>query len=354
MVERLRCAVIGAGSIGLAHLESLTQYAKADPVAIAEIHAERAREAAERYRIPRYYLDYRELLDQPDIEAVTIALPNHLHAKAAIQALQARKHVLVEKPLCLNIREALKIQEAAKKSRRIFMVSQNFRFFRGTQLAKAAIDAGEIGAIYHVRASWLRRSAIPRIGSWFTQKKFAGGGAFADLGIHILDLSLYLMNSFDVTSVSAHIQSRFGPRGMGEFSWGMSEIDSGRPFDVEDTSVALLRLKGGRSVLLEASWSGFHPLDHPEQSIHLLGEQGSISLFPARMYRPGKAGIEMVQLEKDELPLPEDRIQHFVDCAIYNRKPAVPLEQSVKLQRMVDAIYKSAATGKEVKVSNTN
>src|SRR6266481_9340321 len=187
MADRLRCAVIGAGGIGLDHLISLASCPRAASVAIAESHPQRAKEASERFRISRSYSDYRELLDQPDIDAVTIALPNHLHAPVAIEALKARKHVLIEKPMATSARDAAKILEASKKMKRTLMVAQHFRFNRHTQMAKMLIQRGDLGEIYHARCFWLRRSGIPRIGSWFTQKKFAGGGATNDIGAHMLD-----------------------------------------------------------------------------------------------------------------------------------------------------------------------
>jgi predicted dehydrogenase len=118
----------------------------------------------------------------PDIDAVTIATPNHLHAEMTIEALKARKHVLLEKPLATNSKDAARIVDAAKKSKRTLMVGQNFRFNRYTQMAKMIIDRHELGDVYHARCFWLRRNGIPRIGSWFTQKKFAGGGCAYDIG----------------------------------------------------------------------------------------------------------------------------------------------------------------------------
>jgi len=243
MADKLRCAVIGAGGIGLDHLNSLTTCPRATAVAVAEKNPQRAREACARHHVPRSYADYRELLEQPDIDAVTIALPNHLHATVAIEALKARKHVLLEKPMAMNVKEAAKILDTAKSMKRVLMVAYNLRFHRHTQSARSFIDRGDLGEIYHVRAFWLRRNGIPRIGSWFTQRQFAGGGCLTDLGVHLLDASFHLLKEFDVTTVSAQTHAKFGPRGLGELDWGRSDIDPKKPFDVEDYAVALLRLK---------------------------------------------------------------------------------------------------------------
>ncbi len=350
MAERLRCAVIGTGAIGLDHLNSLLQCPRATTVAVADSNPARAKEASERYKIPRSYSDYMELLEQADIDAVTIALPNHLHAPVALEALKARKHVLLEKPMAMNAREAAKIVDMAAKMRRTLMLAQNFRFNRQTQLAKMVIQRGDLGEIYHARCFWLRRACIPRIGSWFTQKKLSGGGVVADLGVHVIDTCLHLLNEFDVTSVQGQSHARFGPRGLGEMNWGKSEVDPARPFDVEDYGVGLLRLKSGRSVSFEASWAGYHPGDSREHGLDLLGTQGGLSLYPARIFRNGPNGYESIQLASLKIPYPEDRIHHFVNSVLEGKRPMITMEESLRVQQILDAIYASAATGKEVRL----
>ena len=351
MPERLRCAVIGTGGYGLDHLNSLLHCPRANAVAVADTNPDRLKEAADRYKISRAYADYHDLLDQPDIDAVTIAVPNHLHARIAIDALQARKHVLVEKPMAMNAKEAAKIVETAKKMRRTLMVGQNLRFNRHTQVAKAVVERGDLGDVYHARCFWLWRSNIPRIGSWFTQKQYSGGGCTADLGVHILDTCLHLFGEFDVKSVSAQTFARFGPRGLGETDWGKGPIDPKKPFDVEDYSIALLRLKSGRAVSMEVSWAGHHAPDSREFGLDLHGTAAGMSLYPARLFRPGPNGFETIQLSLPILSHSEDRIHHFVGCALEGKKPLVAAEESLKLQQVLDAIYTSAATGKEVRLS---
>jgi predicted dehydrogenase len=350
MADRLRCAVIGTGGIGIQHLTSLTTCPRAAAVAISESHPQRARETSERFKIPRIYSDYRELLEHPDIDAVIIAVPNHLHASVAIDALNARKHVLLEKPMATNARDAARIVETAKKVRRLIMVAHHLRFNRQTQLAKALIEHGDLGQIYHARAFWLRRAGIPRIGSWFTHKKLAGGGCTLDLGCHMLDACLHLLREFEVTAVSAQTYANFGPRGLGEFDWGKSEIDPKRTCDVEDHSIALLRLKHGQTVLLESSWAGNHPNDAPEYGLQLLGTGGGLSLFPARFFRNGSQGYESIDLEAPTVPCSENPLHHFVSCVLDGKRPLVPIDESLKVQQILDAIYLSANAGKEIRL----
>src|SRR5206468_12637410 len=141
--------------------------------------------------------------------------------------------------------------------------------------------------------SLLRRS-IPRIGAWFTQNQFASGGCTADLGTHMLDLGLQLLGEFELKSVSAQAFAKFGPRGLGETDWGKSGIDPKKPFDVEDHSVALLKLKSGRTVVLDVSWAGHHAPDAREYGLDLHGTAAGLTLFPARLFRPGPSGYESI------------------------------------------------------------
>lgn len=351
MADKLRCAVIGAGGFGLDHLHSLISCHRAAAVAVAEMNSQRAREASARYHVPRSYADYRELLEQPDIDAVTIALPNHLHAPVAIEALKARKHVLVEPPIALSAKEAAKVIEVAKNMKRVLMVGQNYRFNRHTQSARSLIERGDLGEVYHARGFWLRRHGIPRIGSWFTQKKFSGGGCLIDLGLHLLDTSFYLFREFDVASVLAQTHAKFGPRGLGETEWGKSEVDPKKPFDVEDYALASLRLKSGRSLVLEVGWASFHAEDHREFGLDLLGTQGGVSLWPARLFRHTIEGDDTLQVTPTKAAYSEDRIHYFISCVLDGKKPLVSLEESLKLQQILDALYLSAKTGKEVRLA---
>jgi predicted dehydrogenase len=351
MGDKLRCAVIGAGAIGLEHINSLTHCARAACVAVAELNPRRGKEACDRFKIARLYADYLELLDQPDIDAVIVALPNHLHAPVTLSALQARKHVLVEKPMALNAREGARMVAAAEKMKRTLMVAQNFRFNQHTQIARHFLQRGEAGEIYHGRCFWLRRQGIPRIGSWFTRKELAGGGCAADIGVHLLDATLHLMGEFEAVSVSAVTHARFGPRGLGDFEWGRSEIDPLKPFTVEDFASAFIRLKSGRCLTLESSWAAHHAADAREYGIDLLGTTAGLSLFPARLYRPGPLGYDSTLLSLPKTSFQEDRTHHFVQAVLDNKPTLVPMGESLKVQQILDALYESARQGREVRLN---
>ena len=342
-------AVIGAGAIGRYHIESFQQHPAARVVALVETNAERGREAAEHYDIPDLFADYREVLKRADVDIVSIALPNYLHAPVALAALKAGKHVMLDKPMATDARAAARVVAEAKRRRRLLMVGQNQRFTPAVQTLKQLVERGVLGEVYHAKAQWLRRSGIPRIGSWFTQKEFAGGGCTYDIGAHVLDQTLYLMGEFAATAVSGQTYAKFGPRGRGDGTWGHSEIDPSKPFDVEDLSVAFIRLRSGRTVLLETSWAAHQP--QPDvNGTQLFGTEAGATTNPLQLFRPGRRGYRVEKIR----PLPPrvnpDRMVHFINVLLGREEPHVRPEESLAVQRILDAIYRSAATGREVRL----
>jgi predicted dehydrogenase len=318
-------------------------------VAIAEVSPERGREAAERFGIPDLVTDYRALLRREDIDVVSVALPNYLHAKVALDALRAGKHVMLDKPMATNARDAARLVAEAKKKGVLFMVGQNLRFNLETQTAKRIVDRGTLGEVYHAKTSWTRRAGIPRIGSWFTQKRFAGGGCTYDIGVHALDRCLFLMGEFDAVAVSGQTYAKFGPRGLGNGAWGRGEIDARAPFDVDDLSVALIKLKSGRTVLLEACWAAHGPLAD-SNSTQLFGTDAGLSLPPLQIFRQTPAGYSSESVNLLPPRVDTNRMVHFIDCLIGKAEPYVKPEESLAVQKILDAIYVSASTGREVRI----
>ncbi len=347
--DSFNVAIIGAGAIGLDHIQSFRLHPAARVTALAEVSPVRGREAADRFNIPHLVTDYRKLLSRPDIDVVSIALPNYLHAKVALAALRAGKHVMVDKPMATNARDAAKLVAAAKQGKRLLMVGQNIRFTPDVQTAKQLVTAGVLGDVYHAKTAWTRRSGIPRIGSWFTQKRYAGGGCTYDIGVHALDRCLYLLGEFDAVAVSGQTYAKFGPRGLGNGGWGRSEVDPKKPFDVDDLSLALIKLKSGRTVLLETSWAAHQP--EPDfNGTQLFGTEAGLLLPPLRLFRNGMHGYssELVPTRTDLVS--PNRMVHFIDCLLGKAKPHVPATESLAIQKILDAIYLSARTGKEVRI----
>ena len=348
---QLNVAVIGAGAIGLEHLASFQQHPHARLAALAETSPERGRVAAEKFGVAELVTDYRVLLDRPDIDIVSIALPNCLHAPVALAALAAGKHVMLEKPMATSATEAAALAAAAVRAGRVLMVGQNNRFAPEVQTARRLIDEGVLGEVYHAKTAWTRRTGIPRIGSWFTQRKFAGGGCVYDVGVHALDRCLFLMGEFDAVSVSGQTYAKFGGRGLGAGNWGRSEVDPHAVFDVDDLAVALIKLRSGRTVLLESSWAAHQP-DPDFNGTQLFGTDAGLLFPPLRLFRQGAHGYQTELVECGTPFVSENRMVHFIDVVLGKAEPYIPVAESVAVQRILDAIYESATTGREVRFEN--
>jgi predicted dehydrogenase len=349
MPSTINVAVIGAGAIGVDHIASFQQHPAARVVALADTSAERGNAAANKYGVAEAVRDYRHLLARRDIGAVSIALPNYLHAPVALEALRAGKHVMIDKPMATNARDGAKLAAEAKKRRRLLLIGQNNRFSPEVQAARDFIDRGVLGDIYHAKTAWVRRSGIPRIGSWFTQKKFAGGGCTYDIGVHALDRCLYLMGEFDAVAVSGQTYAKFGPRGLGEGTWGKSEIDPRKPFDVDDLSIALIKLKSGRTVLLEASWAAHQPVND-FNGTQIFGTKAGLILPPLQLFRPTENGYSVESIKPGAPAVNPNRAVHFIDCILGKAELFVTPAESVAVQKILDAIYLSARSGREVRI----
>jgi predicted dehydrogenase len=341
-------AVIGAGAIGFNHIESFQKHPDARVVALAEVSPERGREAADKFGVPDLVTDYKTLLTRDDIDVISIALPNYLHAPVGLEALQAGKNVMIDKPIATNAADAAALVEESKKQGTLLMVGQNARMTPTVQTAKQLILRGDLGEVYHAKTQLLRRSGIPRIGSWFTQTKFAGGGATYDIGVHALDRALYLMGEFDAASVSGQTYAKFGPRGLGDGNWGKGEIDPSKPFDVDDLSVALIKLKSGRTVLLEASWAGHL---NEGDGTQIYGTDAGLQFSPLQKLHNTPEGYKVDDVEMLPNLVDPNRMAHFIDVLQGKAEAFVKPEESLALQKILDAIYESSRTGREVVIN---
>src|SRR5690349_3817237 len=277
--QKLRVGVIGAG-VGALHLAAYAQIPEVEISALAGLDDDRVRTVAAEYKVPRTYREYEQLLAAPDVDAVSICLPNVLHAPVSIAALQAGKHVLVEKPLARTPAEGRAMMAAAHETGRILMVSFDKRYRGDVQWLKQYVDSGALGRIYYAKAHWMRRSGIPRLGSWFVSKEQAGGGPLIDLGVHVLDMALYLMGEPQPQAISANTYAEFGPRGLkgSGSAWARPIHGETLPYEVEDLATAFIRLDGGATLLLEASWAT-HSAAGDDFGVTLYGTEGGAELL---------------------------------------------------------------------------
>ncbi|MDQ0662666.1 putative dehydrogenase [Arthrobacter ulcerisalmonis] len=256
----LRVGVVGIGWAGQQHLKAYSELEGVRIVSLAGMEQDLRDSLQAEYSIPNAFADWHDMLDHGGLDAVSVAVPTFLHAPIAISALERGLHVLSEKPIARNAVEGQAMVDAARKAGRVLDVAFNHRRRGDIQALKGIIDQGGLGRPYYAKASWLRRSGIPTLGSWFTNPELAGGGPLADIGVHALDYALHLLGEPKVLAVSAAIHSELGPQGRGGGSQ-YSALASTHAFEVEDFASAFLRLEGGGTLLIEASWATYRETD---------------------------------------------------------------------------------------------
>ncbi len=352
MNKKTRIGVIGCGA-GRHHAQQYASMPDVELVALAGLERDHCRQIAERYNIPHVYPDYAELVARPDIDGVSVCVPNHLHAPMTIAALEAGKHVLVEKPLAASVAEGEAMAEAAARTGRILMTVFNRRFRNDSQIIKRHVEDGALGNIYFAKTGWLRDQGIPGgAGGWFTDKARSGGGCLIDLGVHMLDLALWLMGHPRVESVSATTCAALGPRGRGLFpGYRQGEGDT---FDVDDFVAAFLRLEGGATLALEASWAGY--IEKGDRFfVQLWGDEGGAAMDVLNYTTEDTLRIytdvhgTRTEIRPETAGEYEKSVNHEFVRAIRQGQALPPtVEEGLQILRIIDAIYRSAETGQEV------
>ena len=329
---------------------SVVKHASGRIVAAQDLNAARLDDLCKAFDIPRRYTTADEIFGDSEVDAVYIAVPNKFHAPLAIQALLAGKHVILDKPFAFSLEEAKEVAAAAKKSGKTFFLGMNQRFVRDHQKIRTLATDGTLGDIYHAKAWWFRRSGIPKFGTWFCDKEMAGGGCLYDIGVHLLDLCLYVMDNFKPVSVSGSTYTKFGNRGLGEGSWGISDRQ-GETFDVDDFATAMIKFKNGASMSLDVSWA-CHAAEKDRMDVQLYGTDGGARLNPAKLYRNRGTSSEYMVVQDLEKPIEFehcDRFANFINHLMGKEDLGVTIEQALVVQMILDGIAESAQTGHEVR-----
>lgn len=352
MTSTLKVAVIGTGSISDAHLQAYWNHPNVEIAAVCDRNEARAKAVAEKYGAGRIYADYRDLLADREIDAVSVCTWNYSHAEIAIAAIEAGKHVLVEKPLSLTVEEALRVQEAVRASDRVLQVGFVRRHDPNARLLKRFADHGEFGELYYAKASLLRRLGNP--GGWFADKSRSGGGPLIDIGVHVIDLCWYLLGKPKPVSVSGNAYSKLGNRAnvQGLDFYKAADYDASRN-TVEDMANALIRFENGASLFVDVSYT-LHAFKD-EASVKLYGTKGGFEVDPEL-----RIATEKHDTILNVLPQTDARgfqfeqafaaeIGHFVASVLDGAEPLCPVEDGVAVMRMLQGVYESSATGREVR-----
>lgn len=350
-MSKLNIGVIGAGSISELHMGSYAKNANAAMHAVCDLNKQRAKQLADKYGFASVYTSIDDMLADDKLQAVSICTWNNTHAELAVKALEAGKHVLVEKPLSTSVEEALRVQEAVRRTGKTLQVGYVRRYGSNTQMIKQFIDNGDLGDIYYAKASCLRRLGNP--GGWFADKSRSGGGPLIDLGVHMIDICWYLMGRPKVKSVSGNTYNKLGNRAniKNLNFYKAADYDASRN-TVEDLANAIIRFENGASLMVDVSFT-LHAKQN-EISAKLYGTKGGCELEPELAIVTEKYDtILNVTPQVDSLALNvteafQNEINHFVDCCLTGKTPISPVEDGVEMMRMLCGVYESAEQGKEI------
>ena len=348
--KKLRVAVIGAGGIAGTHMRYFSEMADVELVAVADVVEQSARQRAEEFDIPEVFTDYRRMLRQVEVDAVSVCTPNGLHARCSIAALDAGAHVLVEKPLAMSAREGEKMLAAARRNRRSLIIGFQQRFDPKVQFIKRAVDDGQLGRVLFARVRALRRRGIPNWGV-FGRKELQGGGPLIDIGVHALEATHYAMGTPRPVAASGSTYTYLGDRPSTVLSqW--PDWDH-KTYTVEDLAVGQIRFDNGATLHIESSFAAH--IEKSEMDFTLMGEKGGANLNPPALFCD--LNDHMVSIQPDWLPsgpaadIFAIKMCDFVDHALHGKPSTAPGEHGQMVQKMLDGIYASAAKGREVKIA---
>jgi predicted dehydrogenase len=346
MSDKLRCGVIGLG-MGKGHIRGYKSHPGAEVVAVADPDPKRLAAAVEEFKPVRGYASARAMLAKERLDVVSVATPNKFHRPLTLAALAAGCHVLCEKPMAMNAREGREMVAAARRARRRLMINFSFRFTEQAWALKQQVDAGVLGEVYFGRTVWHRRRGLPGFGGWFGQRKLSGGGPLIDLGVHRLDLALWLMGY---------------PRPVWVMGGAWNAIASRlarqqrKAFDCEDLACGTIRFANGAMLELEASWAA-NIAERELMETRLLGTRAGLVQrnrnetyeFEAEIYLE-RNGAQYDMKLHPPVPGAANAYYHFVDAILNDRPHVATGEEGLTVMAILDAIYASARAGKPVRV----
>ena len=270
MADRIvRVGIIGCGGIANGkHMPSLKKVKNVQMVAFCDVVEERAVKAAKEYGTEdaKVYTDYKELLKDDSIEVVHVLTPNNAHAPLTIDALEAGKHVMCEKPMAKTYAEAKAMLEAANRTGKLLTIGYQGRRRPDSIYLKRACDNGDLGEIYYAKAKALRRRGVPTWGVFIDEEK-QGGGPLIDIGTHALDLTLWMMNNYEPESVTGSVYRKLADQTETANAFGDWDPEK---FTVEDSAFGFIKMKNGATIVLESSWA-LNIADPQEASTVLCG-----------------------------------------------------------------------------------
>lgn len=346
MPEKINVGIVGLGWPGQRHAEGILASRTGALYACADPNAERREAFVKTFAPEKSFASLDEMLADPALDAVVTCLPNFLHFPSCLQAFAAGKHVLCEKPPTVSAAEMRVLHEEAARRKLVYFFGRQSRFSGSVLAAKELIAAGRLGQVYFGKAIFIRSRGIPGgVGGWFTEKARSGGGALIDLGVHALDSVWFMMGTPRPVSVTAQVFQNF------------AHTTKLPVNDVDDGAYGMIRFEGGAVVHFEVSWAANLTDEIPSNAWTgrelinsvLYGQKATIRLNPFALFE--ERGKEVVKVDIEPEPIANPfalQMQNFLDAIAGSAEPVNNSEQAVYIMEMLDAIYTSSATGREV------
>ena len=360
-MEKLKVGIIGCGGIANGkHMPALAKIKEVELVAFCDIIEERAVEAAKKYGAEgaKVYTDYKELLADESIVTVHVCTPNRSHSFITIDALEAGKHVMCEKPMAKTYAEAKAMYEASVRTGKKLTIGYQSRWRGDSLYLKQCCEDGMFGEIYYARALALRRRAVPTWGVFLNEYE-QGGGPLIDIGTHALDLTLWLMDNYKPKMVVGTKYKKLGDQKNAGNAWGDWDPEK---YTVEDSAFGFVVMENGATVSVESSWA-LNIADPCEASTLICGVNGGADMLHdlrLNYVRNGRQVIEKPSFDAGGVAFyegssddPSDlECRAFYDAVINDKPVRTKPEQAMVVTQILEAIYESAASGKPVYINN--
>lgn len=344
MNETVRIGLIGTGGIGKVNARALNADPRGQIVALCDIIPERMDEFEKELGRPvAKYLDFNDLVADSGVDAVFVGTPNQVHVPASLAAVRAGKHVMCTKPLSDSLGPALELVREAEAAGIVNMMSLSTRFSPECLYLKREARDGFFGDFYYGRARSVRRSGIPDWNLGFIEN---GGGAFRDMGVHVLDAAWWLMGMPVPVSASGVAGAKFGPNGTGYTQFRTPPEEYWRRYDSDDYAGGFIRFDNGIGLQVESFWASHMP---EEVQVELFGTDGGARMRPIQMFSTEGGAPRDVKVDIPKVwQGPWDNIaQHYLDCIVDGVTCMSPLRHGLIVQAMLEAVLTSARTGRE-------
>lgn len=357
MEQKLRIGIIGCGGIANGkHMPALKKIPEAEMAAFCDLVPERAQKAAAEYGAPgaKVYTDYKALLADGAIDVVHVCTPNRSHSFITVDALEAGKHVMCEKPMAKTYADAQKMLEAARRTGKKLTIGYQNRQNNASRYLKRVCEAGELGEIYYAKAHAIRRRAVPTWGVFLDEYE-QGGGPLIDIGTHALDLTLWMMDNYKPKMVVGSVYKKLGDQRETANAWGDWDPEK---YTVEDSAFGYIVMENGATIVLESSWA-LNTLDVGEAQTVLCGTKAGADMTDGLRINFVKNNCQVVETpdldaggvdfyDGEEQSASDIEARLWIDAVLNDTPVVTKPEQAIVVTQILEAIYTSAKEGRPV------